>query len=235
MIAFLLPMRLETSRSGCAVMALTVGLGAVALGCGDDFTPEEQGPEPPCHPAELEDDFSGDQLSLLWNEHGQTGTVGVAQGRAFVELAANQPSQNVGMTTEREYDLRGCNLWLEVPLVPPAEVQGGALLMAGLDQNHFAVIETWAGSLTAGLFVGGSFEAGTSTTYDASVHRWWRLREAGGTLHFETSPDAEQWNTLLQTASPASLEAVTVMLAAQISDPYGDVVRVEFDNLNLLP
>jgi len=228
-------MRLETSRSSCAVLALTVVFGAVALGCGDDFTPEEQVPEPPCHPAELEDDFAGDQLSLLWNTHGQTGTVGVAQGRAFVELAANQAPQNVGMTTERQYDLRGCNLWVEVPLVPPAEVQGGALLMVGIDQNNYAVIETWAGSFILGMVVGSSFDAATSTTYDPSVHRWWRVREASGTLHFETSPDAVEWNTLLQAASPAALEAVTVMLAAQIRDPYGQVARVEFDNLNLLP
>jgi hypothetical protein len=235
MITFLLTMRSERPKSGRAALALTVGLAAMASGCGDDFTPEEQLPAPPCHPAELEDDFAGDQLSLLWNTHGQTGTVGVAEGRGFIELGPNQAPHNVGMTTERAYDLRGCNLWVEVARVPPAEVQGGALLMAGLDGDNAAIIETWAGMLAMGMVINGTYQAGTSTTYDAARHRWWRLREEDGTIHFETSADAQKWDTLLQSASPVSVDGVTVALAAQVAEPYGDVLRVEFDNLNLLP
>ncbi len=225
----------DRRRSGLPVAALTAVLAAAASGCGDDFTPEEQASEPPCHPAELEDDFSGDQLSLLWNAYGEDGTVGVAQGRGFIELAANQAPQGAGMATEREYDLRGCNLWVAVPLVPAADGQGGAFLMAALDEDHYALFETWAGSLTMGLVVGGTFEAATSTTYDAANHRWWRLREESGTLYFEMSSDAAQWDTLLQTASPAEIDAVTVVLAAQIGEPYGAAARVEVDNLNLVP
>jgi hypothetical protein len=96
-------------------------------------------------------------------------------------------------------------------------------------------METWGGTLGMALIVGLAVQASTTTTYDPAAHRWWRIREEAGTIYFETSPDAAQWNTLLQTGSPPQLETVYVVLAAQVGAAYGAPVRAEFDNLNLLP
>jgi len=214
------------------LVALTAALAAAATGCGDEFTTETE-PPPPCHPAELEDAFEGDQLSLLWGQQGNIGTTGVANGRGFAELPANQDSVLVGLFSQRQYDLNGCNVWVEVPVVPPAEAVGGAVLTATVG-NSFAYMVTEQGLLGMGLQIGDNIVASTATTYDAAAHRWWRIRHDGTTIFFESSADGAAYDTLLQTASPPTYE-VNILLGAQVKAPNAEPVRAEFDNLNLLP
>lgn len=219
--------------------ALTAGLAlllaAVVSGCSDEFDSTEPPPEPPCHPAELEDDFEGDQLSLLWQVHAATGAIGVAEGHGFFELAANLPDQDLYLISDRQYDLTGCNLWVEVPKVPASDVPALASLSIGISQGNGAVFQVGTGELGVGLVVNGSYEAGAQKSYDMATHRWWRVRHADGDLHFEVSPDGRDWELLLRSESPAEPSAVTIAFVLQNWDPYDQPVRFEVDNLNLLP
>lgn len=217
------------------MLGLVAVLATAAVGCGDEFTPDSEPPAPPCHPTELEDDFNGATPNQLWLLHQEAGAVGVAGGHGFAEVPAGISGQGAWFSTHRSYDVRGCQVWVEVPLVPPGDLDGGALFSVMVDQDDMALFETSGGELGMGLLVGGAFQAGTSTSYDPVQHRWWRIRDDAGIIYFETSGDGLTWRVLLQTETPALLDAVHVLLGVQVLAPYSGVVRAEFDNLNLLP
>ncbi len=44
---------------------------------------------------------------------------------------------------------------------------------------------------------------GVYITYSATDHRWWKIRESGGTVYFETSPDGLTWTTQRSISTPA--------------------------------
>ncbi len=48
--------------------------------------------------------------------------------------------------------------------------------------------------------------------YDSTQHRWWRIRNAAGTTHFEASPDGVTWNELGTAPTPAPLSAARVFV-----------------------
>jgi len=234
MVAFLqkmLRMRPRTTLS----FNLVALLATVTTGCSDEFAGEEPATEPPCHPAELEDDFEGDQLSLLWDVWADTGAAGVADGHAFLELAANVPDQYLVIISDRQYNLTGCNLWIEVPKVPAADAPVIASLSVGIDQGNGALMQVAAGELAAGLVVNDTYEAGTQKSYDLAAHRWWRIRHGEGDLHFETSPNGQDWELQLRSASPMDPDAVTIAFVLRNWERYAQPVRFELDNLNLLP
>jgi hypothetical protein len=55
--------------------------------------------------------------------------------------------------------------------------------------------------------------------YDPAGDLWWRLRESGGTLFFETSPDDQQWKVRAQNPDPFPLDDVTIAIGAGTYDP----------------
>lgn len=82
----------------------------------------------------------------------------------------------------------------------------------------------------------GYFDAGAvAITYSATDHLWLRVRETGGTVYWDTSPDATTWTNRRSLASPAWVSAADLefQLIAHRSDGTNDFA--EFDSLNVPP
>jgi hypothetical protein len=82
--------------------------------------------------------------------------------------------------------------------------------------------------------------SGTSTilqsaTYDASVHRWLRIRENNGTTYFETSPDGVTWTTFTSLANPITMTSLTLEISAGTYSTESTITSITLDNLNVLP
>ena len=61
--------------------------------------------------------------------------------------------------------------------------------------------------------------AGTHTTiaslaFDPVQHRYWQLREASGTIVWETSADAASWTSRGQAPTPFDVSSVEVVLSS---------------------
>lgn len=52
------------------------------------------------------------------------------------------------------------------------------------------------------------------TAYNAVDHRWFRIRESGGTTYWEAGADGSSWTTLASAANPISLANITASIAA---------------------
>lgn len=82
----------------------------------------------------------------------------------------------------------------------------------------------------------GFFDAGAvAIPYSATDHVWLRVREAGGTTFWETSPDFFTWTVRRSLASPAWVGDANIefQLIAHRSDGVNDFA--EFDNVNTPP
>lgn len=80
----------------------------------------------------------------------------------------------------------------------------------------------------------GYFDAGAVLIpYDATAHAWLRVRETGGTVFWDTSPDAAAWTNRRTLGSPAWVGDTNLefQLIAHRSDGTNDYA--EFDNVNI--
>jgi hypothetical protein len=68
--------------------------------------------------------------------------------------------------------------------------------------------------------------------YDPS-DLWWRLRESGGVLYFDTSMDGKTFQNRGSIPDPAPLDSVTVGLGAGENVDAGDAGEAEFRCYNL--
>jgi hypothetical protein len=120
-----------------------------------------------------------------------------------------------------------------------------ALTAAGTVTTQFLCI---ADSPTNANYVGFSLNNGTltfrrrvagtnndtSTTYNATTHKWLRLRESAGTVYWDTSTDGVTWTNRRLNATGLTLTAVTVYMNGAVSSTaVSNPGSAIFDNINL--
>ena len=165
-------------------------------------------------------------------------------GAALVNGRLEMSSPAVGLQAGTTFDLTGSSLSARVVVpvedltyglqvtmyvIPGVYAEGAQYFIGmGCQPNNVSGLYCWWNG--PGLnYPGAGF-----TTYDPVLHKYWRIREAGGILYCETSPDASTWN-LLHSRAPLpglSLSRVRIVFATQ-----GGVApsKAYFDDLNLPP
>lgn len=178
----------------------------------------------------LVDDFNDDQRdTALWTGFGAYRETG---GR--IELSPpGVAGSYAGYESAVTYDLTDSRVHVE--LVSPLRAAEGAdcNLLLTVDASNSLGISVEAGQVFIALKVGGTFSSPGSVPYDPDRHRWLRLREKGGTVHWETSADGAAYETLHAQAVPFALTALNVGISA---GTYQDVAApgiAVFDNLNV--
>jgi len=180
----------------------------------------------------LFDDFNDNTIdTLIWpNSYGTRSETG-GRARVSVDTSYNAFSSSKG------YDLTGSEIVLQV--YPPTMGDGAS--------------EAWAQvlikSVTDGTDLGfefrissgeiipfkrvGYFDAeAPAYTYNATNHRWVRIKESGGNVTFDVSPDGHAWTNLRTVTTPSYADDgdLEVQLAGHRAD--GTNNYVEFDNVN---
>ncbi|MFJ8049801.1 hypothetical protein [Streptomyces luteogriseus] len=189
---------------------------------------------------ELADTFDDGVVDTgKWPSNYNTGGGGdptEAGGRARVACDTGFSA----FTSDNTYTLADSHAWVE--MYPPAA--GGAateawaqLLIASSTSGTDAIAEVNAvtGDLTLAVRTGYFDPAATILTYNPVAHRWIRIREFGGNLLFDTSPDGLTWTNQRTTASPAWVgdADLEIQLIAHRDSGTPDVA--EFDNFNVTP
>lgn len=132
------------------------------------------------------------------------------------------------------YDLTGSSLSIE--LVQRAASNGGLsdtymgvfLNPSNVGDNQ-VLFNVRGTSLLAYRNVAGVRTTVATVTYDPVAHRWWRIREAGGTIFWDTSPNRATWTNL---GSWVTTFAVTAVYAF-VGTGTGAASTVLFDSLNI--
>lgn len=80
---------------------------------------------------------------------------------------------------------------------------------------------------------GGSYSEIANVAYNATNHKWIRIREASGTIYFDTSTDGITWSNFTSLTNPFSLGNLSVKIngGTFLAAP-GTII---FDELNVSP
>lgn len=179
--------------------------------------------------AMLCDDFDDGVIDpVLWPNSYGTG-LAEADGRARVPVG---PGLFAAYQSAREWTLAGSQLSIKLARVPA--VGGSSAASASLMVNSTTdgtrlgfTYSPVAGTLRL-VNETAYFDAGATTlTYSPAAHAWLRLREAAGTLVWETSGDGHNWTVRRTLATPAwvTAQAVVVELVANRTGGVGDFVE----------
>jgi hypothetical protein len=185
----------------------------------------------------LVDDFADGLRGYEWGFSFDNGgaTASEQGGRLVIDVADTGGNFYAGYATTLAYDLRGHAISVEVVTVPNAATSAQGVMSLGHPKNDAgASIEVAGGMLN---FIrtdtsGNGVSQGT-LAFSATDHRYWRIREAGGQVFWETSPDRTTWTLREQASAPIDFRYARVSLfggtyeAAAVNP--GEMV---FDNLN---
>lgn len=220
--------------------------GFALVACGEDFAegPQDGGaggdatePIPACAPGnghQLTDDFEDGDFDPLWTTWGD----GVSEtgGVLRFDLPATTDSDYGGVGSIDRYDLRGCQVVMELVEAPPnRDVPADFVLAVGNSNNDNVYIAAFQDDMEFGQFVGGLKEEPRPGSFDPARDRWWRLREQDGTVYLETSPDAGSWTPGADLATPDWMNDTHVSLSAGVWEDYAEPGAFAVDNLNRLP
>jgi hypothetical protein len=164
-------------------------------GDGGNPSPPDAGPPPTCGTVSAFADTFGMMSDTPWDPNPLMENASINRSGNTLTLS---PSGTLIGTTEAEmrsayaYNLNGGEISTEVSQV----LNGGSitetyLALRPVGGDDLAI---WVdnGQIHSGLYGGVSL----GTTYDATDHRYWRIRGVGSDVFFEVSADRSTWNPL---------------------------------------
>ncbi len=189
-----------------------------------------------CTARSLTDDFEDGIISWRWAQaFDSTGcTIDENGGQAVIDLASGSTT-HCAFYTGSTYDLRNDAVQVEVvQMISTSMVDVRAYLRAWLDGDNYFDILQEDGTLSARTKVAGVWTTLASTPFSLTTHHFWRIREALGTVYWETSPDGIDWTLQAEAADPFDLSGVQFGLGGQaLTAPTADPGHIRFDRYNL--
>ncbi|MEV0472799.1 LamG-like jellyroll fold domain-containing protein [Streptomyces prunicolor] len=180
--------------------------------------------------AQLGDDFDDNRInSTLWTNN--VGAVTETAGRARVPCTAGVTSW---FKSARSWTLTGSKTTVKVPTIPAvstgSDVWAAVWVTAVISGTRAGFqISPLTGKLRCESAVGFSDGAATVLDYSPIDHAWLRLREASGTLYWETSGDGFDWTVRRSLATPAWVTTDSVTLSLESFRNAGTADFAEFD------
>lgn len=177
------------------------------------------------------DDFSSGINESVWTKGNDPVQVYPSSGRVRVDHGIGV-DYNFLHTTDR-YDLTESMCFVEIADVGNQTLENHEVsLIVFLDENYQFNFYVNEGMLGIFLNFNGTPVGIGEIAYNATNHRWLRVRETDSTLYFDVSPDGIDWTTLLTQGTYFNVTAVQLMLlagagAGDASGSYG-----VFDNFN---
>ncbi|MDH6610306.1 hypothetical protein M2164_005941 [Streptomyces sp. SAI-208] len=191
----------------------------------------------------LVDNFNDGVIGPDWGN--AYGGVTESGGKAHVPCTTSY----AGYQTNYTWTLAGASFYVSVTNVPAASTATEAYTSLfvnapGIGDNSNALYGTRIGFVinvvTNQLKMSsesGYFDAGAvSIAYSATTHKFLRLRETGGTVFWDTSPDGSTWTNRRTLATPAWVTSSTNQCALDMSAhrDAGTVDEAAYDLFNTL-
>ena len=168
----------------------------------------------------LVDTLGGAALGSNWTILQQTqGAISEGGGSLNLSPNANTGSSQLNVVSARPYNLTGS----------AALVNAKQVVANGNVDNQFSVrIDAsnelgWQyqqGNLYVFYVVNNVRTTITPFAYDPVQHAWWRIREAGGTVYWETAPDGITWTSHTSVAD-ATLPPLSLLYAKLYAETFG--------------
>ncbi|MET8694707.1 hypothetical protein ABZV65_19440 [Streptomyces bauhiniae] len=183
----------------------------------------------------LTDNFNDNSIGPNWgNTYGGAIETG---GRARVPCTTGY----AGYQTGYSWTLAGATIYCQIPTVPAAAGAASAyctlMVNSGTDGTRLGfTYDAVAGQLKCTNEVGYTDASPTVLTYSSTTHKWWRLREDGTNVYWDTSTDGSTWTNRRTFATPAWVTTGIDTCAVDMSAhrDAGTANYAEYDLFNTL-
>ena len=194
----------------------------------------DQTPAPFCPTSFLQDDFDDQVRSTDWELDRNGSCLGYEQDGRLVFEFPSSGSAECRYRSASRYDLRNSTIEVEAPLRDtPGLEQCLKLDLPGFQDIEF---ELQDGMLRGERSLDSTGEPAFIAEFDPEAHAHWRFRAEGDTVHWEVSPDRQEWRSLGSHTDPdLDISQVRVQLIGDTD--VGDLSNLGqgFDNLNVSP
>ncbi|NUP15372.1 MAG: hypothetical protein HOZ81_04570 [Streptomyces sp.] len=186
----------------------------------------------------LIDNFNDSAIGANWGN--SYGGVSESGGKAHVPCTTSY----AGYQTAYSWTLAGASFYVAVTTVPAASTATEAYASVFVNHPDIAtngtrvgfVINTVTGQLRCKSDVGYFDAAAVDITYSAVTHKFLRLRETGGNVYWDTSPDGSTWTNRRTLATPAWVTTSVDTCALDLSAhrDAGTADEAQYDLFNTL-
>lgn len=188
--------------------------------------------------AEFADDFDDDSKASVWAGYAND-SASIAEVNGQVEMRVDGSLKAFAGYTwlGGARSLLGCHVSVQMKQV--ASTAGGIVTYlsvpsdAGTEDGDIAFTQVGS-SLTMAVSAGGAASSQV-IPYDEGELAWWRIREADGVVHFETSRDGLSWLPQFSAETPGFAGAVSVNVGMGAPEPTSGAGFAIIDNLNVVP
>lgn len=188
---------------------------------------------------EVTDGFDAASINpFVWSVDttGGGGTATQSLGLLRLSAATGGAASVAARTQTAAYDPRGQRTTVKLTGIPVAGTAGLSLLLGNSTSNALTIRYNATGALIEAVkVVAGVATVVGSVAYSTVLHRWVGIREAAGTIYFDTSPDGVSWTRFASTAAPFALVGYGARLYADVATSVGNTGTAVFDAFNLTP
>jgi hypothetical protein len=190
-----------------------------------------------CPIGSITDDFEDGLESPAWARSWEDapGMLSESGGELMVTFVPDSTAF-AGLQSARAFDLTGSSIVIEVPVTPdPAAATVIFLELNGPGDNDVEMALD-NGQLELGVEASDVYQEYGTVLHSPVLHRWWRIRESGNTLFWETAPDGKTWTTQLELSPvPIPIDVLDVEIGGGPYQPQASPGDAHFDDVNLPP
>jgi hypothetical protein len=181
----------------------------------------------------LIESFNSETFGGRWINWGGAQCV-ATDGKLKIDTTTS--ANYYGIDSQERLDLTGSELVIEVldvgnQSLASLEVNPIDLLLD--TDNHLLWLIT-NGDLGAYKKVAGTLSLVASVTYNATDHRWLRIRESGGTIYWDASPDRSTWTQIGSLATPFAITSLLLTISIGTWQAEASASSMTCDNLNII-
>lgn len=172
------------------------------------------------------DNFDSNVLQPFWRTPSSGAVVQNVGGQIVVMFSTPTAAGASGeLQSAQPVDLSSSHVFVKV--TSTTNTASHARTFLRLRGEHTLAIVEQDGMLKAEL---DDAVVGTAIAYDNVQQRWWQIREQGGTIYFETSPDGATWT--MRASTPATFTSVLIELGADTPMIESSPGAAQLDDLN---
>lgn len=220
-----------------ATAALTFTATLSAASEGGTVVIEQTAAVPGAKTATVTDDFAS-YNSTKWAY--QLGNATVTGGQLQVVLPTTATYDNFLSTGDVTfYDLTSSSVMVELVQAPNASAPSAQVYFMVTDQPYLTAATNYeafqvgdGGNVTFKELVAGVADS-TNIAYSSTNHRWLRLRESGGTIFWDTSPDGVTWTNRRSKTAKLTLTNICIGFMGGCYASEATPGTAILDNVNL--
>lgn len=184
----------------------------------------------------ITDDFSGSSIdSGIWTEYiGGSATASLnGSGQLLLALPSSSTASDYATIETDPYDFTDGIVQIEVNGVPDQATTANGVLYANTDSNNWFRIVLEQGTLYFQRKNAGVSATLASVAFVLATHKWWRIREYGGDVKYETSPDGYNWTEQASYTHGMTITSMKGILKASTYENVTDPGTFTVESFNV--